>query len=180
MTDRTYDTTYGDYYTTPATSAYDTATTGYDAATTGYDAATTGYDTTGYGTATGPETTYGSTNYTYDTGYGGTTYDTGYGGTTYDNTGYGGTTYDPTAGTYDQRFGYRANDGSTYDPTTGAYDQRYVYRVPDGNVHHRERLSPAGTYRERDINLRDDGTTRVHREYDNPNTGTSYQRDYER
>lgn len=132
-------------------SAYDYDTTG-----TTYDTTGTSYDPTGY-------STYGGT-----TGYG-TTGTTGYGTTGYGaaNTGYG-TTYDTGYGT------------TTYDPTSGAYDQHLDYRTDDSRRHHRERLDNTGVYRHRDVDRRDDGTTHVHREYDNPNTGTSYHRDYER
>lgn len=110
---------------------------------------------------------------TYDTL--GTNYDST--GTTYDLTVYGtdatGLTYDADA--YDTGYGT-----TTYDPSTGAYDQHLDFRTPDSRRHHRERLSSTGTYRHRDVDRRDDGTTHVHREYMNPNTGTSYHRDYER
>jgi hypothetical protein len=82
------------------------------------------------------------------------------------------TTYDTT---YDSGYGT-----TSYDPQTGAYDQHLDYETPTGRRHHRERVDPSGTYRHRDVDRYDDGTSRVHREYDNPNTGTSYHRDYER
>ncbi|KAJ5769486.1 hypothetical protein N7520_004045 [Penicillium odoratum] len=77
--------------------------------------------------------------------------------------------------------GYDSGYGTTtYDLDTGAYDQHLDYRTADSQRHHRERLDSTGTYRHRDVDSRDDGTTHVHREYMNPNTGTSYHRDYER
>ncbi|KAJ6112186.1 hypothetical protein N7523_008247 [Penicillium sp. IBT 18751x] len=91
-------------------------------------------------------------------------------GTTYDNT---GTTY----GTSDYDTGYGV---TTYDPDSGAYDQHLDYRTDSSRRHHRERLNDKGVYRHRDVDRRDDGTTHVHREYDNPITGTSYHRDVER
>ncbi|OQE29964.1 hypothetical protein PENSTE_c002G04815 [Penicillium steckii] len=123
---------------------------------------------------------YDSTGATYDTI--GTAYESN--GTTFDSTGYGnygtsaystdaignslGTTYDTGYGT------------TAYDPSSGAYDQHLDYRTDNSRRHHRERLNSSGVYRHRDVDRRDDGTTHVHREYDNPNTGTSYHRDYER
>lgn len=104
-------------------------------------------------------------------------YDYGTTGTAYDATsctcgtadcGTCGTTYDTGYGT------------TTYDPSSGAYDQHLDYRTDNSRRHHRERLDPSGVYRHRDVDRHDDGTTHVHREYDNPNTGTSYHRDYER
>ncbi|RAO68602.1 uncharacterized protein BHQ10_004614 [Talaromyces amestolkiae] len=70
---------------------------------------------------------------------------------------------------------------TTYDPTTGAYDQHIDYDADASTRrHHREQLDDSGRYYHRDVD-RDtsglDNTTRVHKEYSNPNTGTSYTRD---
>ncbi|KAJ6143993.1 Endo-1-3(4)-beta-glucanase [Penicillium samsonianum] len=127
------------------------------------------------------------TNYgdTWSTAY--DTYNTA--GSTYSPTGYntygtrdygaGGVGYgsNTTATTYDTDTG---RGTTTYDPATGAYDQHLDYSTPTGHRHHRERVNSSGTYRHRDVDRFDDGSTRVHKEYDNPNTGTSYHRDYER
>ncbi|KAL2852451.1 hypothetical protein BJY01DRAFT_244625 [Aspergillus pseudoustus] len=73
-------------------------------------------------------------------------------------------------------------EGSTiYDPESGAYDQVYDYRTGEGGYkHHRERLTEDGVYQVRDVLKRPDGSRQVHREYENPVTGTSTVRDYER
>jgi hypothetical protein len=95
----------------------------------------------------------------------------------YDNysaTGYGAVGFG-TDHTHDAGYG-----ATTYDPSTGSYDQHLDYSTPAGRRHHRERIDSTGTYRHRDVDRYDDGSTRVHREYDNPNTGTSYHRDYEK
>ena len=145
-------TNYGDQYST----TYDTYDTNRASA---YDTLGSRYGTSGYGT-------YGATDY-------GTT---DYGTTDYGVVGYGS---DPTTTTYDTT--YDSGYGTTsYDPSSGAYDQHLDYRTPTGRRHHRERVDQSGTYRHRDVDHYDDGSTRVHREYDNPNTGTSYHRDYER
>jgi hypothetical protein len=106
-----------------------------------------------------------------------TTYDTVYdpAGTTYDTV---GSTYDPAG--YDTDPTSNGYGTTTYDPRSGAYDQHLDYRTPIGRRHHRERVDQSGTYRHRDVDRYDDGSTRVHKEYDNPNTGTSYHRDYEK
>ncbi|KAJ5519587.1 Endo-1-3(4)-beta-glucanase [Penicillium fimorum] len=126
------------------------------------------YDTTG--------STYNPTSSTYDT-LGSTYSPTGYGA--YGATDYGAVGYgsNATATTYDTDTG---RGTTTYDPQTGAYDQHLDYSTPTGRRHHRERVNSAGTYRHRDVDRFDDGSTRVHKEYENPNTGTSYHRDYER
>lgn len=95
--------------------------------------------------------------------------------------------------TTDQIRGYDPSDYSTstsnvedgqggmyYDPVTGAYDEHIDYRTEDSQRHHRERVLPSGTYQLRNVDKFDDGTSHVHREYRNPNSGTSYIRDYER
>lgn len=69
--------------------------------------------------------------------------------------------------------------GSYYDPVTGAYGEHFDYPTATGIHHHRERTGPTGVYRERDVDIRDDGSKHVHRVYDNPNTGTRVERDYE-
>ena len=78
---------------------------------------------------------------------------------------------DPMAGHADQ--------GTYYNPVTGAYGEHYDYPTAAGVHHHRERTGATGVYRERDVDIRDDGSKHVHRVYDNPNTGTRVERDYE-
>ncbi|KAJ5115757.1 hypothetical protein N7456_000105 [Penicillium angulare] len=141
------------------------------------------YADSGYPNDYEPDATYDTLGTNYDST--GTTYDlTGYGGYGDTSSRYGlaasgvdpdssGLTYD--VDTYDTGYGTTA-----YDPSTGAYDQHLDYSTGDARRHHRERLSSTGTYRHRDVDRRDDGTTHVHREYMNPNTGTNYHRDYER
>lgn len=69
---------------------------------------------------------------------------------------------------------------TAYDPVTGAYDEHYDFRMENATRHHRERVTPTGTYQLREVDKFDDGTARVHREYSNPNTGTNYTRDYQK
>ncbi|KAL4808424.1 hypothetical protein BDV18DRAFT_158523 [Aspergillus unguis] len=73
-------------------------------------------------------------------------------------------------------------EGSTiYDPESGAYDQMLDYTTGSGSYrHHRERMTEDGVYQERDVQRRDDGSRHVHREYENPATGTRTVKDYER
>ncbi|RDW60397.1 uncharacterized protein DSM5745_10855 [Aspergillus mulundensis] len=73
-------------------------------------------------------------------------------------------------------------EGSTvYDPESGAYDQILDYTTgPGGYRHHRERMTEDGVFQARDVVKRGDGSRHVHREYDNPGTGTRTVRDYER
>lgn len=71
------------------------------------------------------------------------------------------------------------NQGSYYNPATGAYGEHFDYPTATGVHHHRERTGATGVYRERDVDIRDDGSKHVHRVYDNPNTGTRVERDYE-
>ncbi|KAJ5428880.1 hypothetical protein N7445_010334 [Penicillium cf. griseofulvum] len=127
------------------------------------------YDTTGsaYNPAGSTYNTLGST-------YSPSRYSTYGGATDYGTVGYGS---NATATISDTDTG---RGTTTYDPQTGAYDQHLDYSTPTGRRHHRERVNSAGTYRHRDVDRFDDGSTRVHKEYDNPNTGTSYHRDYER
>ncbi|KAJ5639147.1 uncharacterized protein N7484_007009 [Penicillium longicatenatum] len=143
-----------------------TADTGYPS---DYEATTTTYDTLG--------TNYESTGTTYDLTVGYDNRDEAYApsgyGTSDNGTDATGLTYDADA--YDTGYGTTA-----YDPSTGAYDQHLDFRAGDAQRHHRERLDPSGTYRHRDVDRRDDGSTHVHREYMNPNTGTASHRDYER
>lgn len=71
------------------------------------------------------------------------------------------------------------DQGSYYNPITGAYGEHFDYPTSAGVHHHRERTGATGVYRERDVDIRDDGSKHVHRVYDNPNTGTRVERDYE-
>lgn len=71
------------------------------------------------------------------------------------------------------------DQGSYYNPVTGAYGEHFDYPTATGVHHHRERTGATGVYRERDVDIRDDGSKHVHRVYDNPNTGTRIERDYE-
>ncbi|KAJ6181287.1 hypothetical protein N7519_011748 [Penicillium mononematosum] len=148
-------TNYGDTWNT----TYDT----YDTAGSAYNpAGTSTYNPTG-------TSTYNTLGSTYSpSGYG------TYGTRDYGTVGYGS---NATASTYDTDTG---RGTTSYDPATGAYDQHLDYNTPTGRRHHRERVNSAGTYRHRDVDRYDDGSTRVHKEYDNPNTGTSYHRDFER
>lgn len=115
-----------------------------------------------------------TSNYNYGTnryGYG----TTGYGGT-YGTTGYG-TTAGTTTGTTDA---YGNANRTTYDPDTGAYDQHIDYNTDGTRRHHREQMDDTGRYYHRDVDTDTtgyDNTSRVHKEYSNPNTGTSYHRD---
>ncbi|KAJ5861822.1 Endo-1-3(4)-beta-glucanase [Penicillium soppii] len=128
-----------------------------------YDTSGSVYDRSG--------TRYNALDSTYDSSG-----DNTYSATDYVAVGYGAS---PTSTTYDTTYdtGY---GNTTYDPRSGAYDQHLDYRTPTGRRHHRERVDQSGTYRHRDVDRYDDGSTRVHKEYDNPNTGTSYHRDYEK
>ncbi|KAJ5561325.1 hypothetical protein N7535_004208 [Penicillium sp. DV-2018c] len=130
-------------------------------------------------------TNYGDNYSTYDAGYDtvGSRYDNlGYRSSdATDATDYGTVGYSAVTPTTTYETSYDSGYGTTtYDPQTGAYDQHLDYRTPTGRRHHRERVDQSGTYRHRDVDRFDDGSARVHREYDNPNTGTSYHRDYER
>jgi hypothetical protein len=105
------------------------------------------------------------------------TYGYGYGtaNTAYDTT--AGTSYGVTAPSY----GTTGDVNRTsYDPSTGAYDQHLDYDTDGTRRHHREQTGASGRYYHRDVD-RDttgyDGGTRVHKEYVNPNTGTSYRKD---
>src|SRR5690606_35816541 len=71
------------------------------------------------------------------------------------------------------------DQGSYYNPVTGAYGEHFDYPTATGVHHHRERTGATGIYRERDVDIRNDGSKHVHRVYDNPNTGTRIERDYE-
>ncbi|KAJ5749302.1 uncharacterized protein N7511_010998 [Penicillium nucicola] len=131
---------------------------------------------TTYDAYNAPDTRYDTTSSMYDTlgDYEPSGYES-YGATGYGAVGFGA---DPTGSTYDNHdIGYGA---TTYDPNTGAYDQHLDYRTPAGRRHHRERVDQHGTFRHRDVDRYEDGSARVHKEYDNPNTGTSYHRDYEK
>ncbi|KAJ5516209.1 hypothetical protein N7527_007769 [Penicillium freii] len=145
-------TNYGDTWSTTY-DTYDTAGSTYNPVGSTYDTlgSTSTYSPTGYNT-------YGTRDYSLGAGA----------------VGYGS---NATATTYDTDTG---RGTTSYDPATGAYDQHLDYSTPTGRRHHRERVNNAGTYRHRDVDRFDDGSTRVHKEYDNPNTGTSYHRDYER
>ncbi|KAL4733687.1 hypothetical protein BDV11DRAFT_210022 [Aspergillus similis] len=72
-------------------------------------------------------------------------------------------------------------EGSTvYDPESGAYDQMLDYTTGSGEYrHHRERMTEDGVFQARDVTKRQDGTRHVHREYENPLTGTRRTTDYE-
>ncbi|KAL3470544.1 hypothetical protein BJX99DRAFT_239381 [Aspergillus californicus] len=76
---------------------------------------------------------------------------------------------------------FEGGEGSTiYDPESGAYDQMFDYQVGQGGSrHHRERMTEDGVFQARDVWRRGDGSRRVHREYENPGTGTRTVRDYE-
>ncbi|SPO06546.1 uncharacterized protein DNG_09236 [Cephalotrichum gorgonifer] len=68
---------------------------------------------------------------------------------------------------------------SYYDPATGAYSLQFDYATVIG-VHHRSESTDAqGVYRERDVDIRDDGSKHVHSVCINPNTRTKVERDYE-
>ncbi|KAL4990425.1 hypothetical protein BDW68DRAFT_174902 [Aspergillus falconensis] len=73
-------------------------------------------------------------------------------------------------------------EGSTvYDPQSGAYDQMLDYATGSGEYrHHRERMTEDGIFQARDVTRREDGSRHVHREYENPATGTRRVTDYER
>lgn len=80
---------------------------------------------------------------------------------------------------YGNTYDYGANRTS-YDPTTGSYDQHIDYdRDAFTRRHHREQMDDSGRYYHRDVDRDTSGLdgTRVHKEYSNPNTGTSYHRD---
>jgi hypothetical protein len=110
--------------------------------------------------------------------YGTTNYGSNYG--TYGTDAYGNTYDTSTYGTAADASTYGANRTS-YDPTTGSYDQHIDYdRDAYTRRHHREQMDDSGRYYHRDVD-RDtsglDNSTHVHKEYSNPNTGTSYHRD---
>lgn len=115
------------------------------------------------------------------------TYGTSYTTDPYGSTSYGTTTYGTASNDYNTTYNTYGDisaggaNRTTYDPTTGAYDQHIDYN-PDSTTrrHHREQMDESGRYYHRDVD-RDttglDNTVRVHKEYSNPNTGTSYTRD---
>ncbi|KAL4865849.1 hypothetical protein BDV12DRAFT_173797 [Aspergillus spectabilis] len=72
-------------------------------------------------------------------------------------------------------------EGSTlYDPESGAYDQILDYQTGSGGCkHHRERMTEDGVYQVKDVERQGDGSRHVHREYENPGTGTRSVRDFE-
>jgi hypothetical protein len=90
-----------------------------------------------------------------------------------------GSSYDST-----RDYDYNNTDGAnrtSYNPDTGAYDQHIDYDTADGtHRHHREQVDDSGRYYHRDVDTDTtglDNTSRVHKEYANPNTGTAYHRD---
>ena len=69
---------------------------------------------------------------------------------------------------------------AAYDPITGAYEEHTDYRTDEGaQRHHRERVDASGTYEVGDVDRFDDGTSWVRREYNNPETGVSFVREYQ-
>ncbi|KAL4972814.1 hypothetical protein BDW66DRAFT_143412 [Aspergillus desertorum] len=70
---------------------------------------------------------------------------------------------------------------TVYDPESGAYDQMLDYTTGSGEYrHYRERMTEDGVFQARDVTKRGDGSRHVHREYENPVTGTRRVTDYER
>ncbi|KAI9373840.1 hypothetical protein BJX61DRAFT_501469 [Aspergillus egyptiacus] len=76
-----------------------------------------------------------------------------------------------------------------YDPESGAYDQVFDYRIGEGGGaggggggyrHHRERMTEDGVFQVRDVWKRGDGRRRVHREYEDPESGVRVVKDFER
>ena len=72
------------------------------------------------------------------------------------------------------------NSTAAYDPITGAYEEHSDYRTDEGaQRHHRERVDASGTYEVGDVDRYDDGASWVRREYNNPETGVSFVREYQ-
>lgn len=70
--------------------------------------------------------------------------------------------------------GYRVSN-----PLTGAYDEEVQYRTAGALRHHRERVTPQGSFFLRDVDVFDNGTKSVHREYSDPTTGKNYLHEYQ-
>lgn len=87
--------------------------------------------------------------------------------------------YDPSD--YSTSSNFEGGTGTAaYDPITGAYEEHTDYRTDEGvQRHHRERVDPGGTYEVGDVDRFDDGTSWVRREYNNPETGVSFVREYQ-
>ena len=72
------------------------------------------------------------------------------------------------------------NSTAAYDPITGAYEEHRDYRTEEGaQRHHQERVDASGTFEVGDVDRFDDGKSRVRREYNNPETGVSFVREYQ-
>lgn len=70
--------------------------------------------------------------------------------------------------------GYRVSN-----PLTGAYDEEVQYRMSGALRHHWERVTPQGSFFLRDVDVFDNGTKSVHREYSDPTTGKNYLQEYQ-
>ncbi|OJJ02826.1 hypothetical protein ASPVEDRAFT_29373 [Aspergillus versicolor CBS 583.65] len=109
------------------------------------------------------------------------------GGETYDQGYSQGQNYGPQAGdndadVYDYDADVDYDEVLTDKPVTGTGTSASVvdYATGSGGFrHHRERMTEDGVYQARDVKRRGDGSKHVHREYQNPVTGTRTVRDYE-
>lgn len=72
------------------------------------------------------------------------------------------------------------HQGTVTDPESGAYDQHFDYPTSDGVRHHRERVGEDGTREFKTVDVGNDGSERVHREFHDPATGTHSSRDFQR
>ncbi|KAE8150643.1 hypothetical protein BDV25DRAFT_139641 [Aspergillus avenaceus] len=82
--------------------------------------------------------------------------------------------YDPVLGAQVKRVNTGNKHGRTiYNPDTGAYDEMLDYTINGVDHHHRERVSADGVYQLRDVETDKDGTKHIHKEYNDPITGTS-------
>lgn len=73
-------------------------------------------------------------------------------------------------------------DGQGYrvsNPLTGAYDEEVQYRTAGALRYHWERVTPQGSFFLREVDVFDNGTKSVHREYSNPTTGKNYLHEYQ-
>lgn len=70
--------------------------------------------------------------------------------------------------------GYRVSN-----PLTGAYDEEVQYRTTGALRYHWERVTPQGSFFLRDVDVFDNGTKSVHREYSDPTTGKNYLHEYQ-
>lgn len=68
---------------------------------------------------------------------------------------------------------------SVSNSLTGVHDEEVQYRTSGALRHHWERVTPQGSFFLRDVDVFDNGTKSVHREYSDPTTGKNYLHEYQ-